>query len=108
MPFIPKAPASCAHLDLALVERTLAKHYGDILAAARELDVSAPDLRRLTWSKPKLLEEANLQCQSLVYCAIDEMIRAINSSDPKRRMWACDKITSSRISHGHPLSAARR
>jgi hypothetical protein len=24
---LPKAPASCEHLDLALVERVLAKHY---------------------------------------------------------------------------------
>ena len=51
MPYIPKAPASCDHLDLALVERVLTKHYGDITAAAKELGVSGPDLRHLIWSK---------------------------------------------------------
>jgi hypothetical protein len=33
MPFIPKAPASCSHLDLAVVERVLAE--GDAGARAR-------------------------------------------------------------------------
>ena len=37
---LPKVPAACADLDLAQVSRVLAKHYGDIPAAARELDVS--------------------------------------------------------------------
>jgi hypothetical protein len=45
--FLPKVPPSCEHLDLALVERVLAKHYGDIPASARELNISTPDLRRL-------------------------------------------------------------
>jgi hypothetical protein len=58
---LPRAPAGCADLDLGLVGRTLGKHYGDIPAAARELGVSIPDLRRLTWAKPKLLEEAELE-----------------------------------------------
>ena len=66
MPFIPKAPASCKHLDLALVERVLAKHYGDISAAARELKVSGPDLNRLTWSKPHLLDDAHEEMEVVV------------------------------------------
>jgi hypothetical protein len=43
MPYIPKVPDACAGLDLALVERRLAKHYGYNPAAARELGVFAPD-----------------------------------------------------------------
>ncbi len=58
----PEGSAACAGLDLARVERTLAKHYEYIPAPARELGVSGPDLRRLTWSKPELLEEAMLEC----------------------------------------------
>jgi hypothetical protein len=62
MPFIPKAPASCDHLDLALVERTLTKHFGCIPTAARELGVSGPDLRRLTW--------ANSNCSRRRYSSV--------------------------------------
>jgi hypothetical protein len=61
MSSLPRPPASCADLDLAVVERVLAKHYGDITGAARELGVSGPDLKRLTWAKPELLEEAELE-----------------------------------------------
>ena len=49
---LPKPPAACAGLDLALVERTLAKHYGDI--------------RRLTWAEPKLLEAAELERMGII------------------------------------------
>jgi hypothetical protein len=108
MPFIPKAPASCDHLDLALVERTLTKHYGDITAAARELGVSGPDLRRLTWAKPELLEEALLQCQVFADLAFGVMIKALDSENPRKREWAAGKILSSRIAWNHPLSPARR
>jgi hypothetical protein len=108
MPHIPKVPAACAGLDLALVERTLAKHYGDITRAAREVGVSGPDLRRLTWSKPELLEEAQLECQVLIARAWGVLIRALYSDDPRRQMWASDRILSSWIARDHPLSPARR
>jgi hypothetical protein len=55
-----KVPESCADLSPAKVERMLEKHFGDIYAAARELGVSGPDLRRLTWAQPELLEHACL------------------------------------------------
>jgi hypothetical protein len=58
---LPAVPAACADLDLAQVSRVLAKHYGDIPAAARELLIAIPDLRRLTWARPRLLEEAELE-----------------------------------------------
>jgi hypothetical protein len=108
MPYIPKVPASCAYLDLAKVERTLTKHFGDIAAAARELRVSGSDLRRLTWAKPELLEEARDQCEVFVARAWSELITAVYSDDPHRQMWAADKILSSWAARNHPLSPARR
>jgi hypothetical protein len=36
---LPRPPASCADLDPAVVERRLAKHYGDITGAARSLEL---------------------------------------------------------------------
>jgi hypothetical protein len=103
-----EVPAACAHLDLALVGRTLAKHYGDIPASARELRVSIPDLRRLTWARPKLLEEAEDRCGEVVARVWDVLIEALDSPDPRRREWASDKIMSSYIASGHPLAPARR
>jgi hypothetical protein len=105
---LPKAPASCEHLDLALVERVLAKHYGDIPRAAKELDVSGPDLNRLTWAKPKLLEEAELARMGVIARAMGEVIQAIYSDDPLRQMWGADKMLASWLARDHPLAPARR
>jgi hypothetical protein len=108
MSSLPRPPASCADLDLALVERTLAKHYGDIPAAARELGVSGPDLKRLTWAKPQLLEEADLERMSVIAQVWHVLIAALDSEDWRRKMWASDKIMSSWLARDHPLALARR
>lgn len=105
---LPKAPASCTHLDLAEVSRVLAKHYGDIPASARELNIPTPDLRRLTWSKPKLLEEAELERMRVIARAWSVLIEALDSDDWRRQMWASDKIMSSWIARDHPLAPAGR
>jgi hypothetical protein len=105
---LPAVPAACAHLDLAQVSRVLAKHLGDIPAAARELNISTPDLRRLTWAKPKLLEEAELARMEVIARAWGKLIEALYSDDPRRQMWASDKIMSSWLARDHPLAPARR
>ena len=103
MPFQVKIPDSCADLCPAKVERTLEKHFSDIYAAARGLRVPGPDLRRLTWAQPSLLENA-LEEHLVVQRAIGEVIRALYSDDPRRRMWAADKIMSSWLARDHPLA----
>jgi hypothetical protein len=105
---LPKVPAACAHLDLAEVSRVLAKHYGDIAASARELAIPVPDLRRLTWSKPKLLEEAELERMGVIAQAMGVVIPALYSHDLRRQMWASDRIMSSWLARDHPLAPARR
>ena len=108
---LPAVPAACAHLDLAQVSCVLAKHYGDIPASARELNIPTPDLRRLTWSRPKLLEEAELARMGVIARAWGRLIEALDSDDPRRQMWAADKIMSSWLARDHrlrPPSAARR
>jgi hypothetical protein len=57
----------------------LTKHFGYTPTAARQLGVSAPDLRRLTWAKPDLLEEALLQCQVFADRAFSVMIKALDT-----------------------------
>jgi hypothetical protein len=108
MPYIPKIPDSCADLCPAKVERMLEKHFGDITAAARELGVSGPDLRRLTWAQPKLLEDALEEHELVVAQAMSVVIKALDSPDPRRREWASDKIMSSYLARNHPLAPARR
>jgi hypothetical protein len=103
-----KPPAGCADLDLVEVSGALAKHYGDFTAAARELGVSPPDLRRLTWAKPELLEAAHEVMEEVIARARSELIQAVCSDDPRRQMWAADKILSSRLAQGHLLGPAAR
>jgi hypothetical protein len=104
----PKPPAACADLDLAQVSRVLAKHYGDIPAAARELNIPIPDLRRLTWAKPNLLEEAEIECMGVVARAVSVLIEALHSPSDRRREWAAERILSSYMARGHPFSPASR
>jgi hypothetical protein len=103
-----KAPDSCADLCPAKVERVLEKHRGHIPAAAKELGVSTPDLRRLTWAQPSLLDHALEEHELVVAQATGVVIQALDSPDPRRREWACDKIMSSYLARNHPLAPARR
>jgi hypothetical protein len=105
---MPKVPAACADLDLAQVSRVLAKHYGDIAASARELNVSGPDLRHLTWARPKVLEEAQDECDLVVARVWGELTKAVYSDNPRRRQWGADKILSSWLARDHPFAPARR
>ncbi len=104
----PKPPAACADLDLALVERTLSKHLADIPASARELAIPTPDLRRLTWARPDLLEAAELECMGIVHRAMSVLFEALDSDEPRRREWAAEKILSSHLARNHPFAPARR
>jgi hypothetical protein len=108
MPFVNPVPDSCRDLDPARVSRALTDHLAYFPAAARELGVPVPDLRRLAWVKPHLLEEAHEAMEVIVAHAMSEMIQAVFSDDPRRRMWGADKILSSWIARDHPLSPARR
>jgi hypothetical protein len=94
--------------DPAAVSRALARHYGDWPAAARELGVSVPDLRRFAWARPEVLEEARDRCAEVVARAFSVAIQGLLSDDPRRQMWASDKILSGWIARNHPLAPARR
>jgi hypothetical protein len=108
LPFIPKFPPGCAHLDLREVERVLVRHRANISEAAKELGVSRTDLRKLTWHKPKLLEEALLWCGVYVSRCDGLLIQALDSKSRRRREWAVDKILSSDMGYGYLLSPAPR
>ena len=108
MPRAMWIPVSCLGLDLGHVSRALAKHYGDITRAAKELGIAAPDLRRLTWAKPKLLEAAHEQMFEIAARAHGEVIGAMLSDSDRRREWAADIILSSYMGRNDPMAPARR
>jgi hypothetical protein len=103
-----KAPASCEDLCPAKVVRALERSFGQIPPAARELGVPIPDLRRMTGAQPKRLEEALEEHELAVQRAMGVVIQALYSDDPRRQMWASDKILSSWLARDHPLAPARR
>ena len=108
MPPRMKAPASCEDLCPAKVVRALERSFGQIPAAARELGVPIPDLRRLTWAQPRLLEEALEEHELAVQRAMGVVIEALYSDDLRRQMWASDRIMSSWLARDHPFAPARR
>jgi hypothetical protein len=64
-------------------------------------------LRRLTWAKPKLLDEAHEEMELTVWRGRDELIQALNSDNPRRRMWGADRILSSWMARDSPHARAR-
>jgi hypothetical protein len=76
--------------------------------AARELGVPIPDLQRLTWARPKLLEEALEEHELAVSQAMGVVIQALYGDDLRRQTWASDKIMSSWLARDSPLAPARR
>jgi hypothetical protein len=57
---------------------------------------------------PHLLDEAHEEMELVVARASGELIRALYSDDPRRQMWASDKILSSWMARDSPLAPARR
>ena len=108
MSSLPRPPASSADLDLAVVERVLANTMAISLESARELGVSGPDLKRLTWAKPWLVENAMEEYELAVIMAQSVIISALDSPDWRRRAWACEKIMGSYLARDHLLAPARR
>ena len=106
MPFIPKFPPGCAHLDLKEVERVLVRHRANISEAAKELGVSRTDLRKLTWHSPKILEEALVWCGVYVDRCNGLLLDALHSRSRRKREWASDKILSSGMAYGDPFASA--
>ena len=102
-----RVPDSCANLCPAKVERMLEKHFGNIYAAARELGVPGPDLRRLTWAQPTLLENALEERELVIQRALGVVIQAVYSDDPRRQHWGADKILSSWLARDHLLAPVR-
>jgi hypothetical protein len=91
-------PFSCRDLDLSVVARVLVKHRANVHAAARELNVPSGDLRKLTWSHPRLVELALEEAERLVDRAEARVREALDGDHAERSLRAAMFI----LSHSAP------
>jgi hypothetical protein len=87
-------PVGLAGLDLGRVARVLVKHRANVSAAAKALKVSSSDLRRLTWSHPRLIELALEEAHRLVDRAEAKLVEALDGDHPDRALSAATYILS--------------
>ena len=90
MPHVPKRPPALAHLSDEAASIVLSRHFGDMVAAAKELGVDRKDLRRLTWNNPKILAAAHERMALFRIGVRSKIIGAIYSKSAARRRWGSD------------------
>jgi hypothetical protein len=94
MSMFSRRPPSLAHLSDEAAARALSKHFGDIVAAARELGVDRKDLRRLTWSNPAILAAAHERIGLFILIRRDEIISGLTSRRASDRRRAIDRMAA--------------
>jgi hypothetical protein len=73
----------------------LARHFGDFVAAARELGVARKDLRKLTWHNPRILKASHERMELFRIGVKSKIIEAVYSPSAKRRRWGYDALCDS-------------
>jgi hypothetical protein len=81
-------PESCADLDLEAAAGELIRTGGAVSAAARALGIPTPDLRRLVYARPELLDAALEAEERTLDAAETVMLAAIRTGDMRRRIRA--------------------
>jgi hypothetical protein len=84
----------------------LAKHFGDVVKAARELGVGRKDLRRLTWHNPRILKAAHERMDLFRIGVRSKILEAVNSRSAKRRRWGYDALFDSYEFRDNPFAKA--
>ena len=107
MPYVPKRPPALAHLRDEAVSQALMKHFGDFVAAARDLGVDHKHLRRLSWHNPRILNAAHERMELFHIGVKSKIIEALHSSSAKRRRWGFDAMFDSYEFRDHPFASAR-
>ena len=85
----------------------LARHFGDFVAAAKELNVDRKHLRRLTWHNPRILTAAHERMELFHIGVRSKILEAVYSRTAKRRRWGLDAMFNSYEFRDHPLASAR-
>jgi hypothetical protein len=107
LPFVPPRPPALKHLSSAAASAVLAKHFGDIVKAAKELNVDRKDLRKLTWHNPRILNAAHERMELFRIGVKSKILEAVYSRSAKRRRWAIDAMFDSYEFRDDPLASAR-
>ena len=94
MPYIPRRPAALAHISDEAAAKALSRHFGAMVPAARELGISAPELRRLTWANPAILDASHERMSLFVFCRKDEIMRGLYSSRGSERRRAIAQMAA--------------
>jgi hypothetical protein len=95
LPFVPERPPSLTHLSDEVASTVLDKHFGDFVKAARELNISRTDLRKLSWHNPRILNAAHERMWLFRSGVRSKIIGAIYSGSAKRRRWGFDAMFDS-------------
>jgi hypothetical protein len=85
-------PPSCAHLDLAEVERELIRRDCNVSAAAKALGVPVHDLRLLTRARPRLMDVAFEAVERSLDEAEAIVREAIDNGDARLRIAAASYL----------------
>jgi hypothetical protein len=101
----PPRPSSLAHLSDDEAARSLSRHFGDIVAAARDLGVDRTDLRRLTWSNPMILDAAHDRVDLFLGQVWDEAARSLNHRSARVRERAVDRLCAHPRMLGSPFAS---
>ena len=95
------------HLSDEAASIVLAKHFGDVVKAAKELGVDRKDLRRLTWHNPRILNAAHERMELFRIGVKSKILEAVYSRSAKRRRWGFDAMFDSYEFRDHPFASAR-
>jgi hypothetical protein len=95
MPFVPARPSALNHLSSAAASAALAKHFGDVVKAAKGLNVDRKDLRRLTWHNPNILNAAHERMELFRIGVKSKIIQAVLSKSAKKQRWGVDALCES-------------
>jgi hypothetical protein len=95
------------HLSDEAASIALARHFGDMVAAARDLGVKRKDLRRLTWHNPKILAASFERIELFRIGVRSKIMEAVHSRNAKRRRWGVDAMFDSYEFRDSPFASAR-
>ena len=107
MPFVPQRPLSLTHLSDESASLALDKHLGNFVKAARELNISRTDLRKLTWHNPRILNAAHERMDLFRSGVRSKIMEAVWSRSAKRRRWGYDAMFDSYEFRDNLFASAR-
>jgi hypothetical protein len=107
MPFVPLRPPALAHLSDEAASIVLAKHFGDVVKAAKELGVDRRALRRLTWHNPRILTAPHERIELFRIGVKSKILEAVYSRSAKRRRWGFDAMFDSYEFRDHLFADAK-